>query len=84
MDKRRFNGGHSTKGFAGRPKKSEEMALIEKLNPLQDEGLKQLKEGIERGEFRYVQLFFQYYYGKPTERREVNISQEQPIFNFEY
>ena len=80
MDKRKYNGGHSTKGFAGRPKKSEEMALIEKLTPLQDEGLKQLKEGIERGEFRYVQLFFQYHYGKPTERREVSISQEQPIF----
>lgn len=83
MDLRKHNGGHSTKGFAGRPKKSEEMALIEKLNPLEDEGLKQLREGVERGEFRYVQLFFQYYYGKPTERREVSISQEQPIFTFD-
>ena len=30
MDKRKNNGGHSTKGFAGRPKKADEEKLIEK------------------------------------------------------
>ena len=80
MDKRKYNGGHRT---AGRKPKAEEMALIDKLNPLEEEGLKQLKEGVERGEFRYVKLFFQYYYGKPTERRELNVSHEQPIFLFD-
>ena len=34
MDKRKNNGGHSTKGKAGRKSKSEEQSLIEKLKPI--------------------------------------------------
>jgi hypothetical protein len=36
MDNRKNNGGHSTKGFAGRPKKEDELKLIEKLDNLID------------------------------------------------
>jgi len=34
VDNRKNNGGHSTKGFAGRPKKADELKLIEKLDAL--------------------------------------------------
>jgi len=36
VDNRKNNGGHSTKGFAGRPKKADELKLIEKLDALID------------------------------------------------
>ena len=35
MDGRKNNGGHSTKGRAGRKPKTEELQLIEKLKPLE-------------------------------------------------
>ena len=42
---------------SGRKSKSSEIALIEKLSPLDDQAFEQLKKGIERGEFAYLKLF---------------------------
>jgi len=36
MDRRKNNGGHSTKGFAGRKPKADELKLVEKLDTLID------------------------------------------------
>ena len=36
MDKRKNNGGHSTKGFAGRKPKTDEKRLIERLDNIID------------------------------------------------
>jgi hypothetical protein len=34
-----------------------------------------LKEGIARGEFKYIQLFFKYYYGKHREFELIDLKQ---------
>lgn len=77
-DKRKFNGGHNT---AGRKSKSEEVALIEKLGALEPSAFMALEQGLERGDFKFVQLFYNYYAGKPRETKDIIVTNEQPIFN---
>ena len=78
MDKRINNGGHKT---AGRKPKADEIAMIEKLSPMEDKAYKALEEGVERGDFKFVQLYFNYYAGKPKETKDITLNNEQPIFN---
>ena len=68
---------------SGRKPKSDEIALIEKLTPLEDKAFEELEKGIERGEFQFVRLYFQYMYGKPKQITEISINQEEPIFNID-
>jgi len=65
---------------SGRPSKAEEINLIEKLSPLEDAAYKALKEGVEKGDFKYVQLFYNYYAGKPRETKDININEDVPLF----
>lgn len=67
MDGRKNNGGHSTKGFAGRKPKSDEQKLIEKLSPMEDIAHQALKENVTAGEAWAVKLYFEYMYGKPKQ-----------------
>ena len=66
---------------AGRKPKADEVAMIEKLSPMQDKAYEALKKGVEAGDFKFVQLYFNYYAGKPKETRDVTVNSEQPIFN---
>lgn len=66
-DGRRNNGGHSTKGFAGRKPKNDEQALIEKLSIYSKEAHEKLKEAVENGEQWAIKMYFEYYYGKPNQ-----------------
>jgi len=77
MDKRKNNGGHSTKGFAGRPKKADELKLIERLDMLidNDEVIKTLGIQISKGDSRAMTLYFGYRYGKPKESVDINSSE---------
>jgi len=68
---------------SGRRAKSDEIALIEKLSPLNDKAFAELEKGIERGEFQFVRLWFQYMYGKPKQMTEISISQDQPLFDLQ-
>ena len=68
---------------SGRPKKSDELLMIEKLSPLEEIAFQELKKGIERGEFAFVKLWFQYMYGKPKQITELNVVTEQPLFDLE-
>lgn len=77
MDKRRFNGGNKN---AGRKPKSDEVNLIEKLTPLEDAAFQALKAGVESGDFKFVQLYYNYYAGKPRETRDITINEDLPIF----
>ena len=79
-DKRKNNGGHSTKGFAGRKPKAEEQAIIEKLSPLEPLAFKALENSLEEEESWAVKLYFDYVYGKPKETRTVINQEEQPLF----
>ena len=77
-DKRKGNGGHPN---SGRKSKAEEVALIEKLTPLEPKAFTALDKGLERGDFKFVQLFYNYYAGKPRETKDVTLISEQPIFD---
>ena len=80
MDGRKNNGGHSTKGRAGRKPKQEEVQLIEKLTRLEPLAFIALKEGLENKDFKFVQLYYNYFAGKPKETKDININEDQPIF----
>lgn len=77
MDGRKNNGGHKT---AGRKSKAEEVELIERLTPLEPKAFEALKKGIENGDFKYVQLFYNYYAGKPRETKDISINEDLPLF----
>ena len=66
---------------AGRPSKATEVALIEKLTPLEPLALAALEKGLEKGDFKFTQLFYNYYAGKPRETKDVTLTTEQPIFD---
>jgi hypothetical protein len=80
MDGRKNNGGHKT---AGRKSKAEEMQLIEMLNAHidKDEAIKKLKLMIDEGDFKAIQLYMNYMYGKPKETKDISITSEQPLFD---
>jgi hypothetical protein len=80
MDGRKNNGGHSTKGFAGRKPKSEEIKLVERLSPLEDAALDALKKGVESGDIKWIQLYLNYYLGKPKETKDITINEDLPLF----
>lgn len=65
---------------AGRKSKAEEINLIEKLSPLEDAAYQALKKGVESGDFKYVQLFYNYYAGKPRETKDITINEDIPLF----
>jgi len=74
MDGRKNNG--SKKGEnrgGGRPPKIEEVALIERLSPMDDIALNALEKGVKSGEFPFIKLFMEYRYGKPKETATVTI-----------
>ena len=71
--------GGARKG-AGRKSKADEINLIEKLSPLEDAAYQALKEGVEKGDFKYVQLFYNYYAGKPRETKDITINEDSPLF----
>jgi hypothetical protein len=78
MDGRTNNGGART--GAGRKPKAEEIKLIERLTPLEGKAFKALEAGIDLGDFKYVQLFYHYYAGKPKETKDITLNTEQPLF----
>jgi hypothetical protein len=77
-DKRKNNGGHKS---AGRKSKSEEVQMIERLSPLEPKAFEALEKGIANGDFKYVQMFYNYYAGKPKETKDISITSEQPLFD---
>ena len=80
MDKRKNNGGK--REGAGRKSKSEEMQLIEMLNKHidKDEAIQKLKAKIDEGDFKALQMYMNYMYGKPKETKDISINTEQPLF----
>lgn len=82
MDRRRFNKGTiGNKG--GRKPKSEEMKLIEQLDKIinRDDVIRKLKELIDKGDYKAIQLYLNYVYGKPRESKEISVTTEQPLFH---
>ena len=69
------------KGKSGRKPKAEDIAMIEKLTPLDEMAFIKLKEGIEAGDFKFIRLYFLYRWGSPRQMQDVTITSEVPIFN---
>lgn len=65
MDGRKNNGGK--REGSGRKPKVDEIALIERLSPMDDIALKALTDGVKSGEFAFIKLFMEYRFGKPKE-----------------
>ena len=68
---------------SGRLPKVKELEMIERLSPLDDQAFEELKKGIERGEFAYLKLFFNFRFGRPKQIQDVTINSEQPLFNLD-
>ena len=66
---------------SGRPPKVKELEMIERLSPLDDQAFEELKKGIERGEFAYLKLFFNFRFGRPRQIQDVTINSEVPVFD---
>ena len=68
---------------AGRKSKSEEMELVEMLNKHidKDEAIQKLKLMIDTGDFKAIQLYMNYMYGKPKETKDITLISEQPLFD---
>ena len=75
MDNRKNNGG--AREGAGRPKKADEIKLIEKLDNLidNDEVIRTLGKQILKGDSRAMSLYFGYRYGKPKESVDITSSE---------
>lgn len=85
MDGRKNNGG-ARKG-AGRKPRSEEIKLIEQLDKHinRDEVTLKLKELILKGDFKAIQLYMNYIYGKPKDSVDITTNGEMisvPVINF--
>ena len=80
MDKRINNGG--ARQGAGRKPKAQEKELIEKLDNIIDneEVIKKLKDLIDKGDMRALNLYMGYRYGKPKETKDIHINDEVPLF----
>ena len=62
---------------AGRKSKAEEQELLESLNPLHSKAMESLKYGLDSGDFRFVKLFMQYFYGSPKQMVQLVKPQEK-------
>jgi hypothetical protein len=82
-DLRKYNRGTVGNKGGGRHTKNDEIKLIQELTPLESRAYDALKAGLERGEFKYVQLFMNYYYGKPKQITELEIKEDPPLFQIE-
>ena len=46
-----------------------------------DEAIQKLKLMIDEGDFKAIQLYMNYMYGKPKETKDISITSEQPLFD---
>ena len=62
---------------SGRKPKIEELAMIEKLSPLDELAFEKLQQGIQQNKFQYLKLFMSYRWGRPKEVKEVDLTTRQ-------
>ena len=85
MDGRKNNGGHSTKGKAGRKPKSEELELVKLgkdaiIGAYGSEEEYWLYLAKESKDCKYTRkMITEYVYGKPKETKDLNITNAVPV-----
>ena len=57
------------------------LKIIERLTPLDDKAFKMLREGIEKGDFKFLKLWMNYRFGLPKQQTEIKVNSEQPLFS---
>jgi hypothetical protein len=70
MDKRKNNGGNSTKAKGIDKRKNKYIQLLDKASDENDiiSVIKKLKTEAIKGDIQAIKLFLEYYLGKPTEK----------------
>lgn len=61
---------------SGRKSKAEENNLRDKLKVMEEDAIKQLHNGIKHGEQSALKMFFEYFYGKPTDKVDLKMDGE--------
>tara|TARA_R110001592_G_scaffold231480_4_gene488624 strand:+ start:888 stop:1154 length:267 start_codon:yes stop_codon:yes gene_type:complete len=65
---------------AGRKAKADEVQLLEKLSPMEGLFLQVLHDGLKKGDYKFAQLYANYFYGKPRETQDITLNQDTPLF----
>lgn len=65
---------------SGRKSKADELMLLDKLSPMEDLFIQVLHDGLKKGDYKFAQLFANYYYGKPRETQDITLNQDTPLF----
>ena len=65
---------------SGRKSKADELQLLDKLSPMEDLFIQVLHNGLKKGDYKFAQLFANYYYGKPRETQDITLNQDTPLF----
>ena len=83
MDGRKSNGGHSTKGKAGRKPKADELKLIEHMDSVlvPQEAWEALAELVTEKDVQAIRLWLSYRYGQPKQSIDIE-SQGEKITGF--
>ena len=88
MDKRKFNGGNSTKAKGLDKRKNKYLQLLDEASTPEEviEVIKKLKDiALTKGDVSAIKLYLEYYLGKPKETLEFeDVTQVKPqsILNF--
>jgi hypothetical protein len=79
MDGRKNNGGHSTKGFAGRPTKADEIKVIEQMDAIAVPAKiwKALLDRCETGDTQAIKTWLNYRFGMPRQQIDVTTQGEK-------
>ena len=82
MDNRKNNGGHSTKGRAGRKPKADEIKLIEQMDSIAapDKVWKALFDKVQEGDTQAIKTWLQYRFGMP--KQVIDQNNNHTISNF--
>ena len=85
MDGRKNNGGHSTKGYAGRKPKEDEdrirtlsITALESIYGSEEKAFEFIAESSKES-FPHLKLLLEYAYGKPRITQEIIEQREQPL-----
>jgi hypothetical protein len=78
-DGRKNNGGHSTKGYAGRKSKENQLKLIEQMDAVEiPETLwRILADKVKEGDTQAIKIWLEYRYGKPKQSTDVTTNGNQ-------
>ena len=84
MDKRRFNGGNSTKSKGVDKRKNENKIALDKAGSVEKvmDVLNMLYDkSINDKDVKASSIYLSYYLGKPKETKDINLTTEQPLFD---